>query len=260
MFENILCVIPARAGSKGIPNKNLIKIAGMPLVAYSIRHALEAGIPSKNIVVSSDSDEILEVAMTYRVMAYKRPAEYAQDTSSTESVLVNVLEYEDPQTKRHFIDDYSAVLLLQPTSPIRLRGRVADCLLAYQSGNYDSLLTSTKFPDMFWRKSNGEGKKIADWLPTYNPKHRKRKQEHTESDFLYFENGSVYITDVHVLWERGCRVGDKVCVFPISEIESIQIDTFEQLNIATKILCMCNFNEISEKDLQDVHIDMPNVV
>ena len=226
MFEDVLCVIPARAGSKGIPNKNMVCIRGIPLVSYSTRHALEAEIPAQNIIVSSDGQDILEVARADGVTPYRRPAEYAQDHSSTESVLVNILEQPEYTHIRN-------VLLLQPTSPIRLRNRVKDCLLAYLKGGYDSLLTVTKFPNMFWKQSQKDGRQ---WSPTYNPAYRKRKQELAESDFLYFENGNIYVTATNILWEKGCRVGNKVCVYPITEVEGMQIDTPTDLRIISKIL------------------------
>ena len=142
MYENVLCVIPARAGSKGIPNKNMQKLNGVPLVVFTIRQAIAAGLPIKNITVSSDCEEILSLAESWGVSPRRRPQEISGDKNSTEDALLHALETCGK--------DVDTVLLLQPTSPIRFRGRIKKCLEEYASGDYDSLLTTTKLYDFFW--------------------------------------------------------------------------------------------------------------
>ena len=81
-YDNILCVIPARAGSQGIIDKNLQLIWGMPLVEHSITHALDAGLYPQNICVSSDSDDFLNIALRFGVLANERPSKMPGPTSS----------------------------------------------------------------------------------------------------------------------------------------------------------------------------------
>ena len=215
-YDDILCVIPARGGSKGIPRKNLQNLAGIPLFVHSIQHALRAGIPNLNIVVSSDDDEILSVAAKHHVMAHRRPNNISQDLSSTEECLIDAVQV--CKTKK-------TLICLQPTSPIRFPTLISDCLQAYYDGGYDSLHTATKFYDLFWFKPYNDGK----WYSSYAPKERLMRQKMPESSLKYFENGNLYIMDIDVLLKDKCRHGKKVCVYPISELEAIQIDTSDDL-------------------------------
>ena len=219
MFEDVLCVIPARAGSKGVPNKNKRHLSGVPLTIYSIRAAVEAGIAHDHIVVSTNNGEIADYAKAWGVHIRERPEELCSDTASTESALLDALE---SHPDRFFIKH---VLLLQPTSPIRFKDRIKQCLSEYLTGDFDSLVTVSKFPNLFWRKSPKPVGAGLSWVSTYNPKNRRRKQDFKEKEFLYFDNGNIYITQVEVLQSRECRIGDKVCVFPISHVEGLQIDS-----------------------------------
>ena len=112
----ILVVIPARGGSKRLPRKNVLPLAGKPLICWTIEAAMEAKLNAR-IMVTSDDDEILAIARQYEsqgVIAYKRPDELATDTASTADVLIDAVIAEqaadyDPKT----------LVLLQPTSPLR---------------------------------------------------------------------------------------------------------------------------------------------
>lgn len=219
MYEDILCVIPARAGSKGIPGKNMMRLGGIPLVGHSIRHAIDAGIPKNNIIVSSNDAEVLAYASLSNVTIRLRPEELCTDDASTESALLDAVES---------FPGRETVLLLQPTSPIRLVGRVDRCIEMYRSGDYDSLLTATPMHNFFWfEKCNGTYK----WYTNYNPKSRLRRQNMSREDIKYFENGNLYITDVELLKKTHCRLGDKVCICPITEFEGMQLDTPEEMNV-----------------------------
>ena len=217
--HKFLCIIPARGGSKSIPHKNLQYVGGKTLVAHSIEQARDAGFPLMQIVVSSDDEEILDLALQYSVMPWKRPAYLCGDESSTESALLDVVD--------HYRDS-KAIVLLQPTSPIRFKGRILECIKEFDTKLYDSLLTVTKFYNFFWFHD-------WNWQCTYDTHCRPRRQDLKEKDFRYFDNGNIYITEVSVLRELNSRIGRKPCIFPISELESMQIDTEEDLLIFQKI-------------------------
>lgn len=230
MFEKILCIIPARGGSKSIPKKNMTKVSGVPLVGYSIRTAVEANIPVSNIIVTSDSDEILNYAKTWFVNTRKRPDELSGDTASTESAMIDVLlnSYENTS--------FDSVLLLQPTSPIRFNGRIKDAIQIYKNGGYDSLLTATKFYPFFWKKVGSSSIDGNPWVSTYHPRNRPMRQDIEEKDLMYFDNGNLYITNTQVLLETQCRIGKNPCVYEISELEAMQIDNPLELQIIDKIV------------------------
>jgi N-acylneuraminate cytidylyltransferase len=244
MFEDVLCVIPARAGSKGIPDKNKQTLSGVPLTIYSIRSAVEAGVSHDHIVVSTNDRDIMQYARAWGVHVRERPEELCVDKASTESALLDALE-NHPDT--HFLQH---VLLLQPTSPIRFKDRIKECLLAYLTGDYDSLLTVTKFPNLFWKQTLGSNDQLT-WVSTYDTRNRPRKQDFGEEEFLYFDNGNIYITQAEALRKRKSRVGDKVCVYPISYIEGLQIDNPLELAVADGIMTSSSegFLRQTEEDL-----------
>ena len=221
-YNEILCVIPARVGSKGIPRKNLQDLAGLPLFVHSVKHALKANIPPSNIIVSSDNDEILSIATKEGVVAHRRPDDISQDLSSTEDCLI--------EAAKHY-PSKKTLLCLQPTSPIRMSGLITDCLQKYftPTENYDSLHTTTKFYDFFWQEKWHEGQ--YRWYSSYNPCQRPMRQTISKTELKYFENGNIFISNIEMLKRKRCRIGDNVCVHPISEIEAAQIDTPEDLEL-----------------------------
>ncbi len=236
-LNDVICLIPARGGSKGIPRKNEQMIGGVPLVVHSIRHAKDAGVPIDQIIVSSDSEAILHLADRNKVVAHRRPDYLSGDEASTESVML------------HIADQYSTfntMLLLQPTSPIRFQGRVAACLSKYFDGDFDSLLTVTPFHDFFWQEKPVDDTSYQ-WVASYPVLDRPRRQELSREDTRYFDDGNIYITDTKVLKETGCRIGKKPCIFPISMLESMQIDTIDDLTIMNAIFSK-NVQELKYKN------------
>lgn len=221
----ILCVIPARGGSKGVPRKNLRRLGGLPLVVYSIKQACEAGIPREHIVVSSDDEEILNLARLWHVTDHKRPDSISGDLASTESAMIDALSV---------YPDCDYVLLLQPTSPIRMRGRINQALELMQTGNYTSLVTTTKFYNFCWYQQGTEGQII--WNSTYDCQNRPMRQDLPLESFLHFDNGNIYVTQRSYLEESQCRLGGKVCVLPISNAEGMQIDDEEDFRVIEKVL------------------------
>lgn len=236
MFEDVLCVIPARAGSKGITNKNKRLVSGIPLVIYSIRSALESGISHDHVVVSTDDPEIAGHGKAWGVHVRERPEALSGDLSQTEEALLDALEWHPDKS---FINN---VLLLQPTSPIRFKDRVKECLLKYFSADYDSLVSVTKMPNMFWHKNDKQ------WTSTYDPAKRKMKQELNSGDYMYYDNGNICITSVEVLKTTKCRIGSKPCIFPTSYLEGMQIDNFLELSSVDKVL-KSGILRFSEEDL-----------
>lgn len=109
-----LYLIPARGGSKGIPGKNIKPLGGVPLIGHSIRAALRVA-PAKDVVVTTDSPEIARVAMSEGAsVPFMRPAELASDTASSRDAILHAVD-----TLRAAGKEYDAVVLLQPTSPLR---------------------------------------------------------------------------------------------------------------------------------------------
>ena len=123
-----LIIIPARGGSKGIPKKNIVELAGRPLIDYTIQAALKVA-PIDHIILSTDSEEIVTVAERCGLpVAYRRPEELATDTAGSREVILDAMDWADNQGI-----GYDAVVLLQPTSPLRVAEDILGAISMFTS-------------------------------------------------------------------------------------------------------------------------------
>jgi len=219
----ITAIIPARGGSKGIPGKNLRLILGVPLISRSIAQALESGKVDR-VLVSTDSEEIAHVArLAGAEVPGLRPAALAGDETPTEPVLVHALEHWcSPQA-----DD--PVVLLQPTSPLRLPGSIDSAIEAFLTERADSLVSVCETHAFFWRN-------LGDPVASYDYSNRPRRQDILPEHLLYRENGSIYIVKAGVLLEHKCRVFGRIILHRMSECESYEIDSETDFQIVEELL------------------------
>lgn len=128
-MNDTLYVIPARGGSKGIPGKNIKPFCGKPLICHAIDNARDAGAADADICLTTDSQEIAAVAQAYGLtVPFLRPAELASDKSSTQDALIHALDFYHNIGK-----EYSAIVLLQPTSPLRTADDIRGAMQLYSS-------------------------------------------------------------------------------------------------------------------------------
>ena len=218
-----LCVIPARGGSVGVPRKNLRNVAGKPLVVWTIQQALEAGDRCR-VVVSTDDDEIAAVAADAGAdVPFLRPAALAANDAATEPVLLHALDH--VVADGHVPD---AVVLLQPTSPVRAPGAVRDALALYEQTGCDSVVSVGPVHPFLWHD--------APARPLYDVDHRPRRQDIPTDERLFVENGSIYVTRTSALRATGNRVAGRVELLVMSELESIDVDDEDQLAIVDALL------------------------
>jgi len=211
--ESYVALIPARGGSKGIPDKNIRNLNGKPLIAWTIEQSLSCSQISST-VVSTDSKRIAAVAREYGAeVPFMRPAELATDESATEDALIHAVKELTGNGNR--IDN---IVVLQPTSPIRKKQTLDQAIKAYSSSNYDSLLSVVKRPPFYWKSS-------PEVQPLYDIFARPRRQDIPVDQFLYKETGSIYISSVSLLEQQRNRLGGNICLFETSEIEAVDIDT-----------------------------------
>ena len=207
----VLAIVLARGGSKAIPQKNLVSIAGRPLIEHTLERARTAPAISR-VIVSTDSQEIADVAKGLGAEIVWRPAELCADTSSSESGLIHCLDH--LQEAESFEPDL--VVFLQPTSPLRSTEHVEGSIATLEREGADSLFSAGPLRGLAWRV---EGDSVVP--VSYDPQHRMRRQDASE---YIAENGSIYVFKPWVLRELGCRLGGKVVTFRMEALDSFEVD------------------------------------
>lgn len=224
---NILAIIPARGGSKGLPGKNLRPLGGKPLIAWSIEQALACPEVTCTLI-STDSEAIAETGRKAGAEApFLRPVELAEDSTPTEPVLIHAVQALAAQGRQ-----FDAVMLLQPTSPVRGFGSLSAAVKLFRDSGADSLLGAVEDHHFFWRDP-------ASPQALYDFEHRPRRQDIKLEDRRYRESGSIYITRTELLLAQGNRLGGKIAMHIQPEEEGWEIDSqadFEVCEAFIKVL------------------------
>ncbi len=171
-----IAIIPARGGSKRLPNKNTLMFSSMPLISHSINFAKKNQNIISDIYVSTNDENIKSLALDLGVKVIDRPEYISGDFSTTVSALKHVIE-----TINETIDN---IILLQPTNPLRQNQLLKEAYTKYIDGNFDSLMTVSP-------SKHKLGKIEKDNFIPFNYKMGQRSQD---MEPLYFENGLLYIT------------------------------------------------------------------
>lgn len=204
----ILAVIPARAGSKGIPNKNIRIIAGHPLIYYAVRNALSS-MHITDVVVTTDSPEVKIIATQMGASVHWRDERLCGDSVTLDSVVDDAIDHSVAW-------DY--VITMQPTSPT-LTVETLDKAISYAIGHdLDTLISAINKPHLSWGMKDGRK------LPNYT--------ERLNRQYLppcYMETGAFMVSKASVV-NRRSRIGEKVDIFEVPEQESQDVDTFSDLH------------------------------
>lgn len=204
----ILAIIPARGGSKGIPRKNVRLLHGKPLISYAIENALRCNNIT-DIVVSSDSDEILSIARKYPISTITRGSELAGDNITLDPVIHDALIQMEGQKNTH----YDVVITMQPTSPLLKNTTLEKAVNEFIQDNKDSYISVVNKAHLTWSK-DGDG-----YSPNYTERLNRQKLPP-----LYFETGAFFISRRECVTPSG-RLGAHVSVFEIPDDESVDIDS-----------------------------------
>ena len=214
MEKKILAIIPARAGSKGIPNKNIRIIGGHPLIYYAIKNALNSSFIT-DIVVTTDSTEIKIIAEQMGVKCHWRDAALCGDAVTLDAVIADAIP-------SNVVWDY--IITMQPTSPT-LKIKTLDSAIEYAVENdLDTLISAINKPHLSW--GIREGKKVPNYAQRLNRQYLPP---------YYMETGAFVVSKASVVTPY-TRIGEKVDVFEISESEAQDIDTFVDLRNAAATL------------------------
>lgn len=212
----ILCLIPARKNSKGLPGKNRRMLAGKPLLAHTIEAALGArSLAPEDVVFDTDCPEMAAVAREYGARApYLRPAELSTDEAGSLGVARHALAWMAANEGKRY--DY--LLLLQVTSPLRTARHVDEAVALAARTGADAVVSVTEPAQMPWnmKRIDADGR-LRDLMP----EKFARRQDMPPTVAL---NGAIYLTRTRVIEETDGFFGDLCYAYPMARRESVDID------------------------------------
>lgn len=212
-MSKTIAIIPARGGSKRLPNKNILPLGGLPLLAYSILFAQKQGFINE-VCVSTDDEEIKKVALQYGAKVIDRPVAISGDLEPTITALQHVLDTIE--------DEVENVILLQPTNPLRPEFLLSEAFELFEKNNLESLFTVS-------RDQHKLGKIIDGNFIPFNYKPGQRSQD---LEPLYFENGLLYIAKAALI-EKGELMNENSYPFLVEHpFAKVDIDTQEDFDYA----------------------------
>lgn len=220
----VLAIIPARAGSKGVPGKNKRLLDNLPLIAYAIQTAKQSRYVS-DVVVNTDDSDIATIALDYGVAVKMRDKKLAEDDSPVFPSIVDALEFMEKQKGT----TYDIVMLLQPTSPFRT-GSDADrsVELLIQMPEFDGVISVVKVEDchpsrMYRMKTSME---LESLLPEGENKSRQMLEE------IYLRNGCFYTARKQAMLQQGSIMVSRKTALVMDEKWHINIDTEKDFLLA----------------------------
>ena len=226
----MLAVVPARSGSKGLPGKNLRHLEGMPLVSYPIRAALNSKFVD-HVYCSTDSVEIASVAAQSGADAARlRPSELAKDETSSIEVVLDAISYFESQAL-----SFDYLVMLEPTSPMTEAQDIDFALeaLISQQDRFENLITVSEsiagHPQFTFKLESDKN------LSTYNGSKWKFKRRQ-ELDKLFFQTGSLYISEMQALKSNKSFISDKTMGLEVQKIKSFEIDDLIDFKIVEMLM------------------------
>lgn len=218
-----LAIIPARSGSKGLKDKNIIDLCGKPLIAYTIEAAIQSGKFDK-IIVSTDSEKYAEIARHFGAEVMMRGEELSNDKATSFMVIKDVLE--------RVRDDYDYFVLLQPTSPLRTAKHIHEAIESFDAN-------SQKFDFLVSMKESEHARVLCNHIE------EDMSLKHFDTDFSnyrrqaykdYSPNGAIFIGKPQAYLERKHFFGEKSLAYVMNQYDSVDIDNYIDLLIAKAIL------------------------
>jgi len=224
----VLAIIPARGGSKGIPRKNIRPLAGKPMLAYNIE-AAQASRFIQRVVISTDDPEIARIAQAYGAEVVWRPAEISGDTAASESALLHTLESLQAQEK------YAPDLLvfLQCTSPLTAAEDIDGTISALIEQEADTALAVIPFHYFLW-KPDQDAEGLPDALGINH--HKSVRPLRQERDPQYLETGAVYVMRVAGFLHARHRFFGRTALYEMPSERRLEIDDPVDFQVAEVLL------------------------
>ena len=217
-------IIPARGGSKRLPNKNILPLAGKPLICYTVEASLQTNRIQKTIV-TTDSSQIINIIKDYDIDIIKRPDYLATDTATTNDVILHVLS--TLQNQPDFI------ILLQPTSPLRNARHINEAIDLLLSRNADAVISVCEMDHSpLWANTLPENLSMVNFL------HDEIKNKRSQDLPTYYRiNGAIYIVNTNrFIRERTIFLEENIFAYIMSIGDSIDIDNMYDMKIAEIIM------------------------
>jgi YrbI family 3-deoxy-D-manno-octulosonate 8-phosphate phosphatase len=218
-MSEVVAIIPARGGSKGVPRKNLQRVGGIPLIARAVDAALRCPAIDR-VVVTTDDDEIAAVAAEWGAEIVQRPIALAGDEASSESALVHAL---DELERRHV--DVSVVVFLQATSPFIDVPALDAAVHLVRSRRRDSVFSAVETYGFLWEKGAGDAAEPVNHDIDVRPRRQDRTPHHLET-------GGFYVMRAAGFRAAGHRFFGSVGIAEVAPRTAIEIDTTDELELA----------------------------
>ena len=213
----IISIIPARGGSKSIPDKNVFSFANKPLIAWTIEQSLATKAINKTFVTTND-DNIAAVAGEYGATIINRPNDISGDSATSESAISHAL---NKIKKEHGIAP-DLVVMLQATSPLRKTDDLENAIKIITESENDSLFSGAYINDfLLWEENDGKWESM-----NYDYKNRGRRQNRTPQ---FVENGSIYIFKPEILEKYENRIGKTPLIYEMEFWQTWEIDEYDDI-------------------------------
>lgn len=209
--KTFLVIIPARGGSKRLPRKNVLELAGKPLIVWSIDSGLKSKYIDK-VVVTSDDDEILSISKEYGAEIIKRPDYLANDTAKTFDAIKHTIEN---------MQKYDYIVLLQPTSPLRNESHIDEAIELLELKKADAIVSVCEMEHSpLWSNTLPKDDNMNSFLK--DEVLNKRSQD---LETYYRLNGAIYICKTEkLLFEESFFLKDNIFAYKMDRLNSVDID------------------------------------
>lgn len=217
---SIIAFIPARCGSKSIPGKNIRSFFGKPLIYWTMR-AVEETPEIESLVIATDCDEIENICSGFgfsKLRIYRRSAENASDTSTTESVM---LEY----IREKKIKEDLVFILVQATNPFTTAKNLSEAISLMNDGETDSVISCASFKRFIW---SSEGRSL-----NYDYRKRPRRQDFDQN---FIENGAFYISRVRDILSSGNRLSGHITIYEMPGYTQLELDEESDWTIGESLM------------------------
>lgn len=239
-MNNIVAIIPARGGSKGIENKNIYPLLNKPLLAYTIEQSLASSLINHTFVTTNDP-KIAAIASHYKAEIIPRPEEISTDKSTTVEAILHAIKYLKEEKQL----DPVIIVLLQPTSPLRKADDIDNAIKAFINNSYDSLFSATTLDDLtIWEKNGDQLRSV-----NFDYKNRTGRQDRAPQ---LIENGSIYIVKAESVMNSKNITCGKIGVYNMEFWQTWELDTLDEVDVIEHFLLKNRYKLQSER-VPEIH-------